>query len=189
MKYKELPKEAKDVIDLVKGQFADLFDNSEFGPFIQEFTHFDDDRYAQLFEIAMGNLLLLIKISGIYWTPKAFPYHSEAARGALTLSLTCEVIRHLVRSYVEIPDTSRVGAPDVVRREYYQRWKDLLNDYDMRLKDAAKKLQADIYENEADAGRYIRTLVDYPSMARGYIPFNPVERPQFGWCWEGVPCQ
>lgn len=183
MLYNDLPKNAHDLIDLTYAQFGDMFDNSDFGPFIQEFTPFDNDRLAQLFEIAMGNLVLLIRIAGVSWDYKSFPYYSQSARAALSLSLTCELIRHLMRSYVEIPDTTRVQAPDVVRRDYITRWRDLLNDYDARLKDAAKKLQADIYESMADSGRYIKTLVDYASMANNAGPFTLAERPQFGWFW------
>lgn len=183
MKYDELSDGAREVIDLAYAHFSDLFDNSEFGPFIQEFTPFDNDRLAQLYEIALGNLMLMIKMSGVRWTESSFPYHVQSAHAAIVLSMICEIIRHLIISYVEIPDTSRVGAPDVVRRDYFTRWQSVLSDYENRLKDAAKKLDADIYNNEASAGRYVKTLADFPSMARGYIPFNTAERPSFGWFW------
>lgn len=183
MKYDELSPDAQNLIDLTYTQFADLFDNSEFGPFIEEFTPFSKDRLADLLEVASGNLMLLIKISGLRWDATNFPYHNTAASAALSLALTCEIIRHLMRSYVEIPDTARVGAPDVVRRDYFTRWQSVLNDYDGRLKDAAKKLEGDIYADEAGLGLYIKTLVDYPSMARGYTPFSSAERPMFGWFW------
>lgn len=183
MKYKDLPKQAQEVIDLTYAHFEDMFDNSEFGPFIEEFTPFNQNRLAQLFDIAMGNLLLMIKASGYGWNYKTFPYTIASARAALGLSLTCEIIRHLIISYVEIPDTSRVGAPDVVRRDYFTRWQSVLGDYENKLRDAAKKLDADLYEMEANGGRYIKTLVDFPSMASSVVPFNLAERPQFGWFW------
>lgn len=181
--YDALDERGKHVVDLVCDMFGDLFDNNEFGPFIGEFTHYSKDRVAELMEPAIGNLLLLLKVTGLRWRSDTFPYGNKTAEAALQLSLTCEVIRHLIRSYVEIPDTGRVGAPDIVRRDYLNRWQSILQDYDNRLKDAAKKLTAELYDESAAAGLYTKVLVDYPSMAGSYIPFNTAERPSYGFWW------
>ena len=52
---------------------------------------------------------------------------------------------------------------------YYQRY----------LLDAA----LEEFDDEYAAGRYIRTLIDFPSVANTYIPFNTAERPQIAWWW------
>jgi len=181
VKYKDLDADAKSVVDTVKAEFADLFDNDDFGPFIEEFTGFGDDRYAQLLELAVGDVEIVVGLSGLMWGINSFPYNSVIARRCIVLALTIEVIRHLMRSYVEIPDTSRVGAPDIVRRDYLSRWQGLLNDYQQQLKDAGKKLTAELYNQEGASHQ--KVLVDLASM-RGIVNVDaPVERPQFGWWW------
>lgn len=185
VKYEDLPEAARDVIDLCKAEFGDMFDNDMFGPFIEEFTPFGNDRMAQLLDLAIGNVNLLVKIPNTGFTAANYPYSRPSFRAVAVLALTVEEIRHFIRSYVEIPDTSRVGAPDVVRRDYLTRWQGVLDDYKKRLDDAAKKLNADMYDDEASAGRYVKTLIDYPSVAGIYIPWNEAERPIYpgGWWW------
>lgn len=181
MGYSDLSEGAKSIISLVKSEFADMFDNDDFGPFIKEFTGFGDDRYADLLALAIGDVELIVGIGGLRWSQSTYPYAMGSANRALTLALTIEVIRHLMRSYVEIPDTSRVQAPDVVRRDYLSRWQGLLNDYQNQLKDAGKKLTGDIYNSEMYSHQ--KVLVDLASM-RGIVNVDaPVERPQFGWWW------
>jgi len=181
MRYTELDDNAIEVVDLTMHQFADLFDNDDFGPFIQEFTEFDKDRYAEFLELAIGDVELVVGITGLMWGVNHFPYNSVIAKRCLVLALTIEIIRHLCRSYVEIPDTGRVGAPDVVRRDYLSRWQGLLNDYQNQLKDAGKRLTAELYSE--NYSHYMKVLVDLPSM-RGVVNVdNPAERPQYGWWW------
>lgn len=180
-RYAELDGGAAEVVDLVMMEFSDLFDNDAFGPFIQDFTDFGKDRYAALLELAIGDVLILVSIAGVSWDVESYPYHLPSAKRCAVLALTIEVIRHLVRSYVEIPDTARVGAPDVVRRDYLSRWQGLLNDYQQQLKDAAKQLEIDVYDE--NYRRYTKVLVDLPSM-RGVMNLDqPAERPTIGWWW------
>lgn len=181
VRYADLDPDAREVVDLVRDQFADMFDNDDFGPFIQEFTNFGKDRYAEFLELAVGDVELVVSLTGLMWGVNSFPYSSVIARRCITLALTIEIIRHLMRSYVEIPDTARVQAPDIVRRDYLTRWQGLLNDYQGQLKDAGKRLTAELYSE--DAGRYMKVLVDLPSM-RGIVNVDqPAERPMIGWWW------
>lgn len=180
-KYEDLPTDAQEVIELCKAEFGDLFDNNMFGPFIEEFTPYSNDRLATLLEIAVGRLLMLVKMPSVGLTVENYPYGLPTSKAALVLALTVEMIRHYIRTYVEIPDTSRVGAPDVVRRDYLTRWQSVLDDYKRQLDDAAKKMTADMYNSDAAAGLYYKTLIDYPSIAGTYIPWNSAERPMFGW--------
>ena len=181
MRYNELDDKACEVVDLAMEQFADMFDNDDFGPFIQDFTEFDKDRYASFLELAIGDVEIAVGITGLMWGVNTFPYSNMVAKRCIVLALTIEMIRHLMRSYVEIPDTSRVGAPDVVRRDYLSRWQGLLNDYQNQLKDAGKKLTAELYSD--NYSHYTKVLVDLPSM-RGVANIdNSAERPMFGWWW------
>ena len=180
-KYTDLTPEAREIVDLVRDQFADMFDNDDFGPFIQEFTAFGKDRYAEFLELAVGDVEIVVGLTGLMWGVDTFPYNLVIAKRCITLALTIEIIRHLMRSYVEIPDTARVQAPDIVRRDYLTRWQGLLNDYQNQLKDAGKRLTAELYSE--DAGRYMKVLVDLPSM-RGIVNVDqPAERPMVGWWW------
>lgn len=181
VRYTDLSPTACDIVDIVMDQFADMFDNDDFGPFIQDFTEFGRDRYAELMELAVGDVQLAVGLTGLNWGTDSFPYGNAVAKRCVTLALTIEVIRHFMRSYVEIPDTGRVGAPDVVRRDYLNRWQGLLNDYQNQLKDAGKRLTAELYSQNAK--HYTKVLVDLPSM-RGVINAEqPTERPQIGWWW------
>lgn len=181
LRYADLDEQACEVVDLVMEEFSDMFDNDEFGPFIQDFTRFGRDRYAALLELAIGDVEMVVGITGLMWGVGTFPYNKVIAKRCLTLALTIEVIRHFMRSYVEIPDTGRVGAPDVVRRDYLSRWQGLLNDYQNQLKDAGKKLTAELYTD--GYAHYTKVLVDLPSM-RGVANLDqPAERPMYGWWW------
>lgn len=180
-RYIDLDDRGVAVVDAVRAQFADLFDNDCFGPFIEEFTNFDKDRYAGFLDMAIGDVASYVSITGLDWDVTHYPYSLSIGRRALELALTIEIIRHLMRSYVEIPDTSRVGAPDVVRRDYLSRWQGLLNDYQNQLKDIGKRLTAEIYSMNAE--HYQKVLVDLGSM-RGIVNADqPAERPQLGWWW------
>lgn len=181
MRYEDLPEGARDIADLIMSEFGDLFDNDQFGPFVEEFTPFGADRIADLMDVAMGNLALLVKVQ-VSWTIDTFPYTRPVPRAALRLSLTVELIRHLIRTYVEIPNISSVGAPIADRRDYLERWKGVLDDYKRQLEDAAKRLEGDLYNDEA--GRYTKVLASYPrATGMGYgLPM--AERPSYGFWWD-----
>ena len=180
-RYADLNDDAIATVDKVMLQFADMFDNDEFGPFIKEFTNFGRDRYVQLLDLAIGDVELVCGLTGLNWNADTYPYRIGVANRAITIALTIEVIRHFLRSYVEIPDTGRVGAPDVVRRDYLSRWQGLLNDYQNQLKDAGKRLTAELYSE--NVRRYQKVLVDLGSM-KGIVNIDqPAERPQLGWWW------
>lgn len=179
-KYDELSDEAKEIVDTTRQRFADLFDNDEFGPFLEEFTHMDGDRYATLLDLGIGNMQIWLTVTGLAWGVDTYPYVRPIFRQAAILALTIEIIRHLIRSYVEIPDTSRAGAPDIQRRDYLTRWQGVLKDYEDQLKQAAKKLDSELYMDEFESGARMKVLVDYPSMAGWAAPIGSAERPIYG---------
>lgn len=179
-----LPPDAADILNVARGMFGDLFDNDDFGPFLEEFTNFGSDREAMLLiEEAIGQLAIYVPLAGSFeYTYLSYPYTLPVHRYCLLISLVICIITHLMRSYVEIPDTSRVNAPDVVRRDYLSRWQTILNEYKDKLKTAAKRLGAEGVDEQYASGQAIRTLVDFPSIASQYAPFNPAERPIY-WGW------
>ena len=178
--YDDLSEEAQEVIDITRQRFADLFDNDEFGPFLEEFTHMDNDRYAALLDLGIGDMQIWLTVTGLAWSVDTYPYVRPLFRQAAILSLTVEIIRHLIRSYVEIPDTSRAGAPDIQRRDYLTRWQSVLKDYEDQLKQMAKKLDSEMYMEDFESGTRSRILVDYPSMAGWAAPLGNAERPIYG---------
>lgn len=180
-RYRDLTEEQADVVDMVMMEFGDLFDNDGFGPFIQEFTGFGPDRYAQLLRLAIGDIETMCSVAGLNWDLDNYPYKNKVANRCLVLALTVEVIKHLIRTYAEIPDTGRVSAPDIVRRDYQSRWSGLLNDYQNQLKDAVKSLGIELYND--NYRHYTKVLVDLNSM-RGIVNIDaPAERPMVGWWW------
>lgn len=185
--FDELPDGGKDIIAKTESFFGDLFDREEgtYGPFLGEFTNFGRKRLVDLLDEAIGLVVIMAApIPGVAdYSPKSYPYNRPLFRYCLMYAHIVCVIRHLMRSYVEIPDTGRVGAPDVVRRDYLTRWQSLLKDYEDLLGKAAKRLSEDIYDEEYAAGHYQKTLVDWPSMGGGYVPFSRAERMQYLTWW------
>lgn len=180
--YESLSENAKQIIEVGKGMFGDCFDNSDFGPFIEEFTPYSNDRLATLLELAVGMVAVEVNIPDTNWSLSSYPFDGGVANYTLTMALVVNMIEHYIRSYVEIPDTSRVGAPDVQRRDYLNRWQGLLSDYKKQLADAGDQMAMDLYNANYAAGMYTKTLIDWPSVAGRYLPWNSAERPQL-WQW------
>ena len=181
----DLPDGARGVVADVRAMFADLFDNDEYGPFAAEVSPqmVSEDRLAGFLGLAVGQVASYMPFGGLLSRTDAanYPYSRPTMRYALEVSLALCFVEHLMRTYVEMPDTSRVGAPDVVRRDYLTRWQGIANDLKDKLKQAAQKAAAEEFDEEYAAGRYVRTLIDFPSVANTYVPFNTAERPQITW--------
>ena len=180
--YVDLPASAQEVIQTTKQRFTDCFDSENFGPFITDFERIDDNRLAVLLDIAIGQLFMYIMVPGLSWDVKGYPYGNPMFRQAAILALTIEIINHLVRSYVEIPDTTRVQAPDVTRRDYLTRWKDVVRDYQDMLKQMAKRLTAEAYNAQAASGMYTKVLIDFPTTTCWGWPIGYAEKPVY-WGW------
>lgn len=182
-RYDRLGGPQKEVVDMAIELFDDTFDNSQFGPFVSEFTDFDQDRVALFLPMAVADVCMYLTYTGISYNEDNFPYSFSVGKTCVVFGMIIEIIRHLCRSYVEMPDTGRVGAPDVVRRDYLSRWQGLLRDYQDQLRDLGKKLNADLLNEYMQGNRHIRTLVDYPTTAGAYLPWMGGERPNFGTWW------
>jgi hypothetical protein len=122
--YDNLPPEFKDVIENTYIQFLDLFDSSHGGPNLQDYfqTNFNRGRLAQLlgFAISYFNTAMQPAQSFGVYPPNQFPVGTHP--GYLEQALTVEIIKHLMRSYVEQPEAINVGTARLDRRDYLQRW-------------------------------------------------------------------
>ncbi len=119
----------RDVIESVWIKFADLFDSPYGGPNLQVYfqSHFSRNRIAQLAPTMMGSLNAWSQPHVTYVLDENFPF---AKWGALaTQALYIETLRHLIRSYVEQPElVLSTSVSRVDRRDYMQRWKEVLDD-------------------------------------------------------------
>lgn len=133
--YDALPWSLKQVVEQVWIRFADAYDSALGGPHLQIYlqTKFGRNRVAQLLKQAVGRLNTLAYPHGRYAADDKFPV---AAWGPLLEQiLYIEVIKHLRRSYVEIPDIvlgTSISRGD--RRDYLDRWGTILGDEQEDLK-------------------------------------------------------
>lgn len=127
--YDALPPGMKAIVEQVWIRFADLYDSPLGGPHLQIYmqTKFGRNRVAQLLKQAIGRLNTLAMPHGHYEVDDKFPVQTWGPLAAQLLYI--EVIRHLRRSYVEIPDIvlgTSISRSD--RRDYTARWGDILSD-------------------------------------------------------------
>lgn len=129
----------KGIVESVWIRFADLFDSPEGGPHLQVYyqTHFGRGRLAQLLRIAVGKLNTVAQPHMTYTVDenaKPFPYDQWGS--LLEQSLYIETIKHLMRSYVEIPADSGIPVALLDRRDYLDRWGRILDIEQQEYKDA-----------------------------------------------------
>lgn len=119
----------KGIIESVWMRFADLFDSPEGGPHLQVYyqTHFGRARLAQLLNVALGKLNTFAQPHMTYTLDEARgPFPIAQWGPLLDQALYIETIKHLMRSYVEIPAESGVPVAYLDRRDYLQRWQTIL---------------------------------------------------------------
>lgn len=136
-----LPEEFYPILDSVWMRTADLFDSPYGGPHLQVYyqTRFNRGRVAELIGTAVRRLNVIAQPHMTYTLDgvggKVFPLLKWG--GVLELGTFVEVIKHLMRSYVEQPDTPGVNVARLSRRDYLQRWETILRidqaDYDEML--------------------------------------------------------
>lgn len=126
--YDALPEGMRSVVDSVWVRFADLFDSPQGGPHLQVYlqSRFGRNRMAQLLEHAIGRLNVVSQPFQSYSTQDPFPFKQWSS--LLSQALYVETIKHLIRSYAEVPDTilaTSISRND--RRDYMNRWKTVLD--------------------------------------------------------------
>lgn len=136
--YAALADPMRQIVESVWHRFADLFDSPMGGPNLQVYfqSHFTRGRMAQLLRVAMG---ILNTASQPYQT-----YTLDGNGGAtfptaqwgplLEQALHVEVIKHLRRSYVEQPMLQGGQVTYEDRRDYMDRWSQVLSDEQQLLK-------------------------------------------------------
>lgn len=129
--YDSLSADIQGVVDDVWLRLADLYDSPYGGPHLQVYlqSRFNRNRIAQLTKVAVGVLNTVAQPYQTYSIDpggKAFP----AAQWGPLLGQAAwiEVLKHLRRSYVEQPVSEGVGTARLDRRDYLQRWGEILND-------------------------------------------------------------
>lgn len=129
--YDRLAPAMQAIIESVWVRFADLFDFEVGGPHLQAYvqTNFGRQRLAQLLKIAVGLLNTTAQPFQRYTIDgdggASFPVDQWGS--LLESALYVECLRHLVRSYTEQPEfQSGSGVSRLDRRDYWDRWKDVL---------------------------------------------------------------
>lgn len=126
--YERLSEQEKAVVEQVSWMFADLYDSTEGGPhLLDEFqTHFGYERIAQLSAIAVTriNTIGFGRPTTFGVGPETTP-PPETFTGLVIIGTYLEVIKHLIRSYTEIPARPNMNVTYVDRRDYAQRWQQI----------------------------------------------------------------
>lgn len=129
--YDTLDDDMKDIVESVWRKFADLFDSPYGGPHLQVYfqTNFGRNRMAQLLYDSVEHINSMV--------PGERPYALSSEDGAkfpsrwyglLGEQLYVETIKHLRRSYVEQPSEKGVGLALLDRRDYMNRWGEILRE-------------------------------------------------------------
>lgn len=130
--YDELVPSMKSIVESVWIRFADLFDSPSGGPNLQTYfqSHFTRGRISQLLRVAVGILNTRAQPFQSYTIDgdggASFP--TERWGALLEQALYVEVLKHLRRSYVEQPLFMGGEVTRLDRRDYLDRWGQILAD-------------------------------------------------------------
>ena len=119
---------------------GDLFDSTEGGPNLTENfqTHFTNERLAQL----LSRAITKFNMTGQPVTDWDVSFMGGGVRGdfagIISICLYVETLRHLVRTYVEIPEFTSMDVTYTQRRDYLQRWQGVLRDEEKDLEHMIK---------------------------------------------------
>lgn len=176
------------VVESVWVRFADLFDSPLGGPHLATYAqaHFGRNRVAQLLRVAVGRLNTISQPRYTYSLDGDFPF--EAWGPLLEQGLYVEVLKHLMRSYVEQPDVSLTSSAvsRLDRRDYMARWeamvamesKDLDSQMDSFRMETLGLGNVHVLVSGGAYGRWGPTAMPAggQAAARGYFPLRAV-----GW--------
>lgn len=137
--WERLSDEEKGIVESISWMFADSFDSTEGGPYLFETyqSHFNYERIAQLTRVAMyrinttGNPPTEFEVGG---EPGKYTPIPGFMKGTLVIGGYIEVLRHLVRNYTEIPMFQGANITYADRRDYQQRWQQVLQDEEQNYK-------------------------------------------------------
>lgn len=144
--YESLNDKTKLMVEQASWFFADLFDSTTGGPWLNENfqTHFTYDRMAFLLRIATMKFNVIgypVTQYGVSTGDSPIP---DNFNDIILWGTKLEAMRHLITSYTEIPDFRNIATTYTDRRDYMQRWQAVLADekpdYDKSVKMAKRKL-------------------------------------------------
>ena len=144
--YEVLNDKTKVMVEQASWFFADLFDSTTGGPWLNENfqTHFTYDRMAFLLRIATMKFNVIgypVTQYGVSTGDKAVP---DNYNDLILWGTKLEAMRHLITSYTEIPDFRNISTTYTDRRDYMQRWQAVLQeekpDYEKAVKMAKRAL-------------------------------------------------
>lgn len=130
--YDNLTNDFKDVVDSVWVRFADLFDSPSGGPNLQTYvqSNWGRGRIAQMLNLALDRINTAAQPYSQYSSdPTQNNLFPVAQWGGLLRQATyVEALKHLRRSYVEQPDFQGSTISRLDRRDYFDRWGQVLAD-------------------------------------------------------------
>lgn len=116
----------KGAVKMINNLFADAYDSTTGGPhLIEEFqTKFNDERIAQLlnWSVQKMNMKKQPITNWVLSSPGQASTFPPNYWGLLIMGGYIEVLRHLIRSYVEQPDIRNADVAYLDRRDYLDRW-------------------------------------------------------------------
>lgn len=144
--YEALNERTRLLVEQASWFFADLFDSTTGGPWLNENfqTHFTYDRMAFLLRMATMKFNVLgypVTQFGVLDGDKAIP---SDYNDIILWGTKLEAIRHLITSYTEQPDFRNIATTYTDRRDYTQRWREVWADekpdYEKAVKMAKRSL-------------------------------------------------
>lgn len=120
----------KGAVQMIVNLFADNYDSMTGGPhLIEEFqTKFTNERIAQLLNWAVQKMNMTKQpiTNWMLSSPGTNGNFPQNWWGLLIMGGYLEVLKHLIRSYVEQPDIRNADVAYVDRRDYLNRWQSVL---------------------------------------------------------------
>jgi hypothetical protein len=120
----------KGAVQMVVNLFADSYDSMTGGPhLIEEFqTKFTNERIAQLLNWAVQKMNMTKQpiTNWVLSSPGTAGTFPANWWGLLIMGGYLEVLKHLIRSYVEQPDIRNADVAYLDRRDYLSRWQTVL---------------------------------------------------------------
>lgn len=140
--YDALTDAEKVIVEQVSWMFADLHDSTNGGPHLLEpfQSHFGFERIAQLMHTAAVYLNTGAAPMTMWFIGRGAGRRRTPTEmhGMLLRATYLEVVKHLMRSYVEIPEFRSMSVTYTDRQQYMQRWQSIYQtekpDFDRALK-------------------------------------------------------
>ena len=121
-----LPPEQQTALDLAWLKVEDGFDSMPGGPYLLDITrkNFSAEKSALLFPFALNRINYTFPNPRTDFDLRSFPWQNDHV--LMAQALTLEIILHLIRSYVEIPNPTGSGNITYLdRTQYEQRWMEI----------------------------------------------------------------